>query len=534
MKNVVLGGVVASIFSTLALSGCHKDPRGPQWDVDAVAPLVHTTFTIADLVADSLLSTDADGGLTLVYNSELFALRLDTVLQAPDTTLSYPYAMPITGNIPAGFAFPANNDVTRFDLEDLELRALRIRSGTLALDIRNENNCVIIGSFALPGATTSQGAPFSIQRSIPAGSTSVPGTVTEVTDLSGYAFDLRGPGFNEVNTLATQLSYQVDPNGPANVSIVAGDSLVALVSYTDIVPAYARGYFGNRLIDIGAESTELDLFGSITSGTLDLDEVTSTLTVTNGIGVDVQVDLDYLKAINSRTNVTVDLMHPIITGPINLNRAIDDGNAPIPSGYSTVLDGSNSNIDLFLENLPDSIAYAGRIRVNPLGDISNGNDFLYYESELKANLQVNVPLRLIATGLTLQQTTRLDLPGSPDGHAIQSGVLHLFATNGFPFSAAIVLEILNDADQVVGTIPVQGSVASGILGANDLVTASVNSQLDALVSADLMDLLYSAGRLRISTVFNTADQSQHLQLLDSYRMELQVTVEANYVVNGDE
>ena len=60
MKNAVLGGVVASIFSTVALSGCQKDPRGPQWDVDVVAPLVHTTFTIADLVADSLLSTDAD------------------------------------------------------------------------------------------------------------------------------------------------------------------------------------------------------------------------------------------------------------------------------------------------------------------------------------------------------------------------------------------------------------------------------------------------------------------------------------------
>jgi hypothetical protein len=49
-----------------------------------------------------------------------------------------------------------------------------------------------------------------------------------------------------------------------------------------------------------------------------------------------------------------------------------------------------------------------------------------------------------------------------------------------------------------------------------------------------MDLLYSAGRLRISTLFNTADQSQHVQLLDGYRMDLQVTVEANYLVNGDE
>jgi hypothetical protein len=143
-------------------------------------------------------------------------------------------------------------------------------------------------------------------------------------------------------------------------------------------------------------------------------------------------------------------------------------------------------------------------------------------------------LRLIATDLVLQQTTAVDLPGSDEGHALQSGLLHLFATNGFPFSAGIVLEIINDADQVVGQIPVQGVMASGILGADGLVTASVDSQLDAAVSEDLMDLLYSAGRLRISTLFNTADQSQHVQLLDGYRMDLQVTVEANYLVNGDE
>jgi hypothetical protein len=86
----------------------------------------------------------------------------------------------------------------------------------------------------------------------------------------------------------------------------------------------------------------------------------------------------------------------------------------------------------------------------------------------------------------------------------------------------------------VGQIPVQGVMASGILGADGLVTASVDSQLDAAVSEELMDLLYSAGRLRISTLFNTADQSQHVQLLDGYRMDLQVTVEANYLVNGDE
>jgi hypothetical protein len=534
MKNAVAWGTVASLFFLFVSTGCRRDPSGPRWDVDVVGPLVTTSFTLSDLVADSLLEVDGDGNITLVYRTELFAVRLDTVLQAPDTSFSYPSVMPITGNLPAGFTFPTTSDVTRFDLDDLELRDLRIRSGILNVVIHNEIPGVVIGTFGLPGGLDANGIPFSLQATIPDGSNLVPGIFSQTTDLSGYTFDLRGPGYNDVNTLATELSYQVDPNGPANIPVVQGDSLNTVLSYEDIVPAFARGYFGDRTIVLGPERTALGVFNKVIAGTLDLDEVMALLVIRNGIGVDVQVQLDHLRATNSRTNSSIDLLHPITSGPINLNRATDLGNAPQPSTYTSVLDQGNSNLDAMLESLPDSIEYAGQLIVNPLGNVSNGNDFLYYESLLQAELEVHVPLRLIATDLVLQQTTTPDLPGSAEGHALKSGLLHLFATNGFPFSAAIVLEIINDADQVMGQIPVQGLVASGILGSNGLVTAAVDSQLDAPVSEELMDLLYSTGRLRISTLFNTADQSQHVQLLDSYRMDLQVSVEANYLVNGDE
>ncbi len=335
-----------------------------------VGPLVNTSFTIADLVADSLLETDGAGNLTLVYRTELFALKLDTVLQAPDTSFTYPFVMPITGNLPAGFTFPTTSDVTRFDLNDLSLRDLHVRSGFLNIAIANEIPGVVIGTFGLPGALDAGGIPFNLQAVAPGGSNLLPGLFSQTSDLSGFTFDLRGPGFNDVNTLATELSYQVDPNGPANVPVVQGDSLTTVLSYYDIVPSYARGYFGNRLIEIEADRTELDLFRNFTSGTLDLDEVTADLVITNGIGVDVQVQLDYLRARNSRTNTTVDLVHPITAGPINLNRAIDGGSAPLPSVYTTVIDQANSNLDVMLESLPDSIEYAGHLHAPVMTHVS--------------------------------------------------------------------------------------------------------------------------------------------------------------------
>ena len=201
---------------------------------------------------------------------------------------------------------------------------------------------------------------------------------------------------------------------------------------------------------------------------------------------------------------------------------------------SNTIDVSNSNIDLFLENLPDRIGYELDLGLNPLGDISSGNDFLYYESELKAGLELEVPLRLITNELTLQTVSTPDLPGNAEGHALRSGELKLFATNGFPMSARFELDLIDANGEMIATIPVDGIAAAGLLGANNLVTARTESVLTAELSEELVNILYAGALLRSRVAFTTSDQSQHLLILDSYRMDLQITLAANYMVNGDE
>src|SRR5690606_11329316 len=121
-------------------AGCRKDPKGPRWDVDILAPLVTTSLTIRNLVADSLLVTDPDGNVTLLYSSQLFAVDLDTLLQAPDTSFRNELGFPATLNIPAGLTLLNENDVSRFDLGDIALRHLRLREGTLDVDVTNMIN----------------------------------------------------------------------------------------------------------------------------------------------------------------------------------------------------------------------------------------------------------------------------------------------------------------------------------------------------------------------------------------------------------
>jgi len=522
------------ILSTL--TACRKDAEPARWDVDVLAPLLTTRFTIADIIPDSLQSVAADGAITLVYSEELFAVDLDTVLEIPDTSFIYPYAFPLPGNdqfaLPAGFPVISENNLIRFNLPDLALSKLIVREGNLELRMKNKMGSVINGTFGLPGGVFADGTS-SVVATVGPGSVANPAYSSTQRDLAGGSFDLRGPSFNDVNTLATTVNAQLDPNGNG-ASVTNQDSVIVTAEYSGLVPHYAKGYFGSRTINVGPESNPLGLFNNFVSGTLDLDRVRLQVKVENGIGMDLRIRLNSLQAVNTRTGVTVDLVHTILDGPINLNRALDLGNSFRSSIYEDELDNDNSNVDLFLENLPDQLQYSLDLDLNPLGDISNGNDFLYHDSRLQALLELEVPLNIIATDLVLENIVKPDLPGNEEDQTIRDGDLNLFATNGFPFSGSVVLDIVDRDRNFLSAVMVQGGITAGILGADGLVQATTASELHATLTSEQIDLLYGEGRFRVRIAFNTADQTQHLRLLERYAMDLQITVGARYFVNGDE
>lgn len=526
---------VAYLFSTaLLLAGCRKDRPRPQWDVEVTAPLVTTSLSVADALGDSLISVGDDGVISVLFTEQLFALSLDSVLDLPDTLFSYGDPFPLVSiSLPPGYPLASQNEVTRFDLEDVQLSRLDIREGIANVSLLSTVEAPLVMHFGLSGATLN-GVPFDIIRDVPAalpGGTSV---VSAPTDMAGYHFDLRGPAFDDVNTLATDFGGMIDPDHPTNVTVTNQDSVVALVQYSGMVPQYARGYFGQRTVHLGPEANDISSDLAITANSLDIDRIAVRLKLTNGIGVDGQVQLNYLTSQNSNTGQNVDLNHAITTGTVQLNRAVDLGYGHVPSVSTYSLDETNSNVDLFVENLPDVIGFEADLTLNPLGDISNGNDFLYYDSKLSADLEVEVPLCLAVNGLQLQSVVVPDLPGTPEQHGLREGELMLFAMNGFPFDATVQLDIIDVDGNELSNIPVSGAIASGLLGANDLVETPVESKLSAYITELQVNMLYDGGRLRITSLYDTANQPQQVNILGSYRLDLQVTVRGTYTVNGDE
>ncbi len=514
-------------------AGCAREPVGPQWDVDVAVPLVRARLTLADLVPDSLLATDGQGRYVLRHHMRLFSLKLDTLFSAPDTSFVYRYGSPfmVPVQINPGASFPPNVSEANFDIEDLELRFLRIRSGGLDFTVENRLQGLIRATFSLPGATVG-GQPVSITSLIPAATPQGPSSISSFHDLAGHAFDLRGPAYDQVNTLVTNLNYSVPPEG-STITVGPQDSIVATVRYTDLVPAYAKGYFGTRTLQVEPDTVALDLFDQL-SGVLDLGSVQAALKVSNGIGVDARVQIGQLRSVNRRTQQTVALSHAITNGPINLDRAIDLGNGPLPGTNTFPITDGNSNIEAFITNLPDAIAYAMDVTISPLGDVSNGNDFFYYESELAADLELDIPLQLAAQGLALSTISAVDLPGTAEHHAIRNGTLHVFANNGFPFSLDVVVDVIDAQDQTVTSFHASAPVAAGTVGTEGTVVAPVRSQVSIPVSAAGMTALHTYGRVRIRAVLNTTNAPELVRITVQDALDLGISVEANYLINGDE
>jgi len=85
VKNILFFLVVLFIF----LGSCKKEDVHPQWDVSVLSPIAKTHLTLNQIVADSLVHVNSDSTISLVYQTKLADIRLDTIAKLPDTSINY-------------------------------------------------------------------------------------------------------------------------------------------------------------------------------------------------------------------------------------------------------------------------------------------------------------------------------------------------------------------------------------------------------------------------------------------------------------
>jgi hypothetical protein len=530
--RTILKRLILFVALVLTIASCKQDIGGSEWDVDVLAPVIKTTLTMADLLADSLLTADAQGGLRFKIETSLIDLPLDSILKIPDTTISKSISLGVNlNNIPPGTQLLPVTDATQYELGDLALKKVIVREGTLKLKVSSVLGTKIEFEYSIPGANKI-GSVFQTAQTLEAGTSSNPSTLDLEFDLSGYSIDLTGITGTGFNTLATVFVIKTAEDGGA-VDIIANQEFFNLeYSFVGILLDYGLGYFGQQSTNSENETTDLDVLNRITDGQMFLDSVTIGLSLTNPVGADARFKLDEFGSINTRTNSTVNLSHQVVGSNVLLSRAQDiSGTAEsvIPNEAHYELNDANSNIKQFIENLPDQLSFTFGFDLNPLGNVSAGNDFFYYDRPFQALMDIDIPLRTTLTNLTLVDTLDWNLSSLGVVESVNSGSFTLIANNAMPLEGLVELILMDENFAELDTLLVPSTIAAPPLDAGNKVISPVESRILIPIPDKTSNVLTQTKKVRIRVRFNTANQPNLIEFYDTNFIDVKLI--GNFNIN---
>ena len=351
------------------------------------------------------------------------------------------------------------------------------------------------------------------------------------TDFSGYLLDLTGQDGDAYNTFYNVLIGKIKYTGRI-VTLSLDDSLDITLTLVDAKPSYVKGYLGNEILSVGPGNVDIDLFKNITASTLDFSTTSIDIVFENALGIPAEATLDNLTAYNSKTGASRALTGTPVNQSFPIAPATDGGGFAV-STESTIDLSTGSNATSLLGILPDKFSYAGNFQFNPAGSGGNPHtDFAYSGVDLKAFLDIKIPLSVIASNLVLSDTAAFDIPGLKTS-GFQNGTFNLLVWNGFPFDVKIDMRFLDKYGVQVDSIITTNSILAAPIGANGKVIESkytaVPFHLDA---ASIYTLTDRATQVVFTARFDTQPVNTHVSIYEDYAIEFKLVGDMNIQVNS--
>lgn len=498
----------------------------PRWEIGVYAPIFNSTLDFTNVLADSNLLYSPDNLVSFFFQFALTDFTFDSLSNFPDT-ISQNSLPPITGAIinPGQIFFNFTED-TKLDIQNAEVSRVDFYAGSLVLEVNSTLTQNIYITYKIPYAVK-DGIPLEFTEMVPAATLGNTVHFSKTIDVAGYSLDTRGPTMLSCNTITSTTIAMLDPAGN-QITITAQDQLDFCIRFKSIKFDYAKGYFGTTNSILGPDTTNIDVFNIITDGNFDLEAVKLSLDIENGIGMDARIVTDRISSINSSTGNEIVLNDPIIGQTLNISRATETFNplSPVaPSVYSYQL--NSSNVVNMLEDMPDKITYKLRITTNPMGNISSGNDFIYYGNYLKTTLNMEIPLSLIANDLTLADSVAWDL-GKYSGNP-SSGILKLIADNGYPFNAYFQIYLIDSNNHIADSLLVNSIIEAPDLDANNKVIAPRRTEFEILMPADRYLSFFTYKKAYLVAKFNTIGLG-YVKIYSYYNLKLKLTGDFNYLI----
>ena len=507
---------------------CRK-PNVSNWDVDVIFPIVKSTLNIKNFIGDSIFIPDNTGLLSLNVTRQVTAIKLDSLLKLPDTTIINTFTVPVffpTTLTPGQSLtfFPASE--LHFDISNgIALKKVDVKSGLLTIKFTNDLTEPLDLLYIIPSAQKN-GQPLTISETVPPNN--VP--LFKTYDLSGYSLNMRGINGTVYNTIVQQ--YTVSVNANANpVQVTYGQGAKTTLTYSKIIPDYVEGYFGQQTIALPFDTAHIDIFNNFQASNFMLNDARLNFKILNEFGTEFAASLFNIKSVNSKNANVVSLTNSTLSN-ININRASKAGTTIYPSIKSVSLTNTNSNIVPFLSNLPNKLTYQGSINVNPLGNLSGYNDFAFYNTGIKVLADISIPLRFNADYFKLSSTSTVDFSNVKQLENVNHGNFIISALNGYPFRAQIQAYLMDNQNQIIDSLFLLGTnfIERANLDAQNNVTSPNQSKLNVPITPIRIQNLKKAKLIKLVTYFIMPPNPPDIKLYEDYSFDINIVAELNYNV----
>ena len=401
--------------------------------------------------------------------------------------------------------------------------------------------------------------PFKVDTVIPPAIANGFSKVNLIYPMNGYYFLLNGYGIEshyspkidydgsgtagdakeEVNAFITTLEAKIQYSGQLK-TISIDDSIYVHASITDLTPKYARGHIGNNIEKFGPDTVNIKIFDNIRSGSINLEEVNFEIEIDNGIGVTALATFNKLQSKSKQGNL---VSLNMTDNTMNIAKAIDAGASANHISSSKLLNSGNANnITDFMSNLPNKIIYDINVEINGIDNPSNNIDtvinnppnFLYYESGMKANLNMEIP-SFFADSLVLVDTIDFNFD-TGENEGVESGEFTLFVDNGFPFNATTAIYFMDDNYVIIDSLWSNQTIIKGNIGANGKVESSNQSQIKFNIHKEKMDVIKTASKVFVVAGFHTSDildpSAVRQKIYNYYHFNMKLVGSFNYILSN--
>lgn len=419
--------------------------------------------------------------------------------------------------------FPAQDIITMKDtaamngVNDLRITKAIAKEGIVNLRVVSTIEDTMYFDYIIPSGTK-DGQPFEIHEKInpaPSG-----GSIEKILQYSvaGYEFDLTGaPIINHYNAFYSELTGRIDSTGNV-VNLSLDDSLLLYIKLGNFIPEYAEGYLGHSDTVIGPTAVPFDLFNSITSGSINFEEVKLSVGVTNGNAVPFDVELQTLKAVNNKTNQTVNLGLSSLPSPLSIGAA---ATLNTPWQNTWAINNAGTEINQALNIFPNMFEALIRIESNPLQDSNSLTQFAIDSNLLDAYVDLEVPLNFSANQLTLVDTVSFDASGFATPEMIEKGTLNVIATNTYPISAKLGIKFLDENNTLLTSISFMNQIEASDYGQH------LQSNLMWPFSQDDLQLISNASKIIFQIEFSTSGDVP-VKLYSYQNIDLHLTTQFTY------